>query len=185
MIYPITAFGDPVLKEKAKDIPKDYPELEKLIEDMYATMYNAHGVGLAAPQISKSIRLFVIDTTPFEEDDDTKTGVKKVFINPEIIKEEGEEWAFEEGCLSIPGVREDVYRKPIVTIRYQDENFNQKEEVFDGMPARVIQHEYDHIQGILFTDHLSALRRRILKGKLTKITKGDVDTDYRMKFLKR
>jgi peptide deformylase len=183
MIYPIVAYGDPVLKAQAQDIPQDSPELQKLIDDMYDTMYNAHGVGLAAPQIGKSIRLFVIDSAPFEEDEDKKAAaVKKAFVNPQIIKEEGEEWAFEEGCLSIPGVREEVYRPAVVTIRYFDENWQQKEEVFDGLVARIIQHEYDHIEGILFTDHLSGFKKRLIKSKLTKITRGDVDADYRMKF---
>ncbi|WP_026461978.1 peptide deformylase [Adhaeribacter aquaticus] len=183
MIYPIVAYGDPVLKAKAQDIPQDFPDLKKLVENMYDTMYNAHGVGLAAPQIGKSIRLFVIDSAPFEEDEEKKaTAVKKAFINPQILKEEGEEWAFEEGCLSIPGVREDVYRPAIVTIRYLDEEWQEHEDVFDGLVARIIQHEYDHIEGILFTDHLSGLKKRLIKGKLTKISKGDVDADYRMKF---
>jgi peptide deformylase len=183
MIYPIVAYGDPVLKAKGKEISQDFPDLPKLIDDMYETMYNAHGVGLAAPQIGKSIRLFVIDSAPFEDDEEKKkAAVKKAFINPQIIKEEGDEWAFEEGCLSIPGIREDVYRAARVTIRYQDLAWQEHEEVFDGIVARVIQHEYDHIEGVLFTDHLSGLKKRLLKGKLTKITKGDVDADYRMKF---
>jgi peptide deformylase len=183
MIYPIVAFGDPVLKAQGKDIPQDFPELPKLINDMYETMYNAHGVGLAAPQIGKSIRLFVIDSAPFEEDEEKKKlAVKKAFINPQILKEEGDEWAFEEGCLSIPGVREDVYRPERVTIRYRDEQWQEHEEEYDGIVARIIQHEYDHIEGILFTDHLSGFKKRLLKGKLAKITKGDVDADYRMKF---
>jgi len=183
MIYPIVAYGDPVLKVKAKEIPTDFSELPKLIDDMFETMYNAHGVGLAAPQIGKSIRLFVIDSAPFEDDEEKKKlAVKKAFINPQIIAEDGDEWAFEEGCLSIPGVREEVYRPERVTIRYQDLDRQEHEEVFDGIVARVIQHEYDHIEGILFTDHLSGLKKRLLKGKLVKISKGDVDADYRMKF---
>jgi len=183
MIYPIVAYGDPVLKVPAKDIPQDFADLQKLVADMYDTMYNAHGVGLAAPQIGKSIRLFIIDSAPFEEDEEKKkAAVKKAFINPQILKEEGEEWAFEEGCLSIPGVREDVFRPERVTIRYYDENWQQHEEEFDGLVARIIQHEYDHIEGILFTDHLSGFKKRLIKSKLTKITKGDVDADYRMKF---
>ena len=183
MIYPIVAYGDPVLKAQAQDIPLQAPELPKLIEDMYDTMYNAHGVGLAAPQIGKSIRLFVIDSAPFEEDEDKKAAaVKKAFINPQIIREEGEEWAFEEGCLSIPGIREDVYRPALVTIRYFDADWQLQEEVFDGLVARIIQHEYDHIEGILFTDHLSGFKKRLIKSKLAKISRGDVDADYRMKF---
>ncbi|MFC6996955.1 peptide deformylase [Rufibacter roseus] len=182
MIYPIVAYGDPVLRTKAQDIPQDYPELNKLIEDMFETMYHAHGVGLAAPQIGKSIRLFVIDSKPFMEEGEEDKGVKKAFINPVMVEESGEEWGFDEGCLSIPGVREEVWRQENIRIRYYDENWVQHEDAFDDLTARVIQHEYDHIEGILFTDHLSGLKKRLLKGKLTKISKGDVDADYRMKF---
>lgn len=189
MIYPIVGYGDPILKAKTVEIAPDFPEIKKLVADMYDTMYYAHGVGLAAPQIGKGIRLFVIDSAPMEDDDDEKgkkitpkPGLKRAFINPQIVAETGEEWGFNEGCLSIPGVRENVYRKPVVTLRYQDEDFNTHEETFDGMTARVIQHEYDHLEGILFTDHLSPLKRRLIKARLTKISKGDVDADYRMKF---
>ena len=182
MIYPITAYGDPVLKEEAQDIPKDYPNLKELIDDMFDTMYYAHGVGLAAPQISKSIRLFVIDSEPMMDEGDEGKGVKKAFINPEIIEESGEEWGFEEGCLSIPGVREVVYRPERLVIRYFDEEWNEHEDTYDGMTARVIQHEYDHIEGILFTDHLNGLKKRLIKNKLAKISKGEVDADYKMKF---
>ncbi|MBF8964395.1 peptide deformylase [Pontibacter sp. FD36] len=182
MIYPITAYGDPVLKEPAQDIPKDYEGLNELIEDMFTTMYHAHGVGLAAPQISKGIRLFVIDSEPMMDEGDEGKGVKKAFINPEIIEEDGEEWGFEEGCLSIPGVREVVYRPERIVIRYFDQDWNEHTDTYDGMTARVIQHEYDHIEGILFTDHLSGLKKRLIKNKLTKISKGEVDADYRMKF---
>lgn len=189
MIYPIVGYGDPILKAKTTDIPRDFPDLKKLVADMYDTMYYAHGVGLAAPQIGKGIRLFVIDSAPMEDDEDEKgrpitpkPGLKRAFINPQIIAEEGEEWGFNEGCLSIPGIRENVYRKPIITIRYVDEDLNEHEEKFDGMTARVIQHEYDHLEGVLFTDHLSPLKKRLIKARLTKITKGDVDADYRMKF---
>ena len=189
MIYPIVGYGDPILKAKTVEIARDFPDLKKLVADMYDTMYYAHGVGLAAPQIGKGIRLFVIDSAPMEDDEDEKgnkitpkPGLKRAFINPQIVAEEGEEWGFNEGCLSIPGIRENVYRKPIVTLRYQDEDFNQHEEKFDGMTARVIQHEYDHLEGVLFTDHLSPLKKRLIKSRLTKITKGDVDADYRMKF---
>ncbi len=150
---------------------------------MYDTMYHAHGVGLAAPQIGKSLRLFVIDSAPFEEDAEKKRlSVKKAFVNPQIIDETGDEWAFEEGCLSIPGIREDVFRPEKVIIRYSDEDWNEHEETYDGMVARIIQHEYDHIEGILFTDHLSGFRKRLIKGKLTKISKGEVDADYIMRF---
>ncbi|MBC3540163.1 peptide deformylase [Rufibacter sediminis] len=182
MIYPIVAYGDPVLRTKAQDIPQDYPELAKLIDDMFETMYHAHGVGLAAPQIGKSIRLFVIDSKPFMDEDEAEKGVKKAFINPTILEESGEEWGFDEGCLSIPGVREEVWRQERIKIRYYDLEGKEYIEEFDDVTARVIQHEYDHIEGILFTDHLSALKKRLIKGKLTKITKGDVDADYRMKF---
>ncbi|WP_162055331.1 peptide deformylase [Pontibacter pamirensis] len=182
MIYPITAYGDPILKDEAEDIPRDYPDLKELIEDMYSTMYFAHGVGLAAPQISKSIRLFVIDSEPMMDEKDKGKGVKKAFINPEIVEEDGEEWGFEEGCLSIPGVREVVYRPERIVIRYFDEEWNEHEDSYDGMNARVIQHEYDHIEGILFTDHLNGLKKRLIKNRLAKISKGDVDADYKMKF---
>ena len=182
MIYPIVAYGDPVLKKEAEDLPHDFPNLKELVDDMFTTMYHAHGVGLAAPQIGKSIRLFVIDSEPMMDEEDEGKGVKKAFINPEILEEDGEEWGFEEGCLSIPGVRETVYRPERIVINYFDEDWNEHTDTYDGMTARVIQHEYDHIEGILFTDHLSALKKRLLKGRLTKISKGDVDADYRMKF---
>ncbi len=182
MIYPIVAYGDLVLRARAQDIPQDYPDLNKVIADMFETMYHAHGVGLAAPQISKSIRLFVIDSHPFMEEDEEDKGVKKVFLNPVILEETGEEWGFDEGCLSIPGIREEVFRPERVRIRYFDQDWKQHEEEFDGVTARVIQHEYDHIEGILFTDYLSSLKKRLIKGKLTKISKGDVDADYRMRF---
>ncbi|PKR79580.1 peptide deformylase [Brumimicrobium salinarum] len=193
MILPIVAYGDPVLKQEGEEIEKDYEGLEQLIENMWETMYNARGVGLAAPQIGKSIRLFIVDASPFADDaaegePDPKAegleGFKKVFINP-IIEEEGEEWAFEEGCLSIPTVREDVYRKEKITITYFDEDFNFHEETYDGYAARIIQHEYDHIDGILFTDHLSILKKRLLNKKLTNIAKGQVNIDYRMRFPKQ
>jgi peptide deformylase len=189
MILPIVAYGDPVLKKMGTSITKEYPNLDKLIENMFETMYNAFGVGLAAPQIGLPIRLFIIDTTPFSEDDDltpeeknTLNGFKRIFINAKITKEEGKEWAFNEGCLSIPDVREDVFRHPKLTIEYVDENFNSHVEEYDGLIARVIQHEYDHIDGILFTDKLSALKRRLLKGRLSNISKGKISVDYRMRF---
>lgn len=184
MILPIVAYGDPVLKKEAEEIEEDYPNLKKLIEDMFETMYKAEGVGLAAPQIGKSIRLFVVDASPFEEDEPALKDFKKVFINPIIIEEEGKEWAFSEGCLSIPGIREDVLRKPDITIEYYDEDFQLKEERFDGLAARVIQHEYDHIEGILFTDKINPLKKRLLKGRLNNISKGNVKVPYRMKFPK-
>ncbi|MFV0540010.1 MAG: peptide deformylase [Aestuariibaculum sp.] len=189
MILPIVAYGDPVLKKEATDIDKDYPELTGLIDNMFDTMYNAYGVGLAAPQIGLPIRLFVIDTSPFAEDEDLNEeeqnnlkNFKRVFINAKITREEGEEWSFNEGCLSIPDVREDVYRKPDITIEYLDENFNARTETFSGLMARVIQHEYDHIEGILFTDKLSSLKKRLIKGKLNNISKGKIKVDYRMRF---
>lgn len=191
MIYPIVAYGDPVLKKEAEEIEKDYPELDKLIEDMFETMYAASGVGLAAPQIGKSIRLFIVDGSPFSEDDeegeeDPKAegmeNFKKVFINPIIEEEHGEEWGFNEGCLSIPKIREEVFRKERVVISYYDENWELKEETYEGYAARIIQHEYDHVDGILFTDHLSPLKKRLLTKKLQNISKGEVNVDYRMKF---
>lgn len=189
MILPIIAYGDPVLKKKGKEITKDYPNFDTLLENMFETMYNAFGVGLAAPQIGLPIRMFLVDTTPFSEDDDltkeeqeTLNGFKRVFINAKIIEEEGDEWAFNEGCLSIPDIREDVFRKPNITIEYLDENFKSHKESFDGLIARVIQHEYDHIEGILFTDKLSSLKKRLIKSRLINISKGKIDVDYRMRF---
>ncbi len=179
MIYPIVLYGDPVLKKKAQDIEKDTSDLKQLVEDMFETMYQANGVGLAAPQIGKSVRLFIIDSTPTEEDE--SKGIKQAFVNPEIIDSEGENEPFEEGCLSIPGIREDVQRPPKVKIRFVDENFQPAEMELEGMAARIVQHEYDHIEGILFTDHISAFKKRLLKGKLTNISKGKVDADYRVK----
>ncbi|MCT4698893.1 MULTISPECIES: peptide deformylase [Tenacibaculum] len=189
MILPIVAYGDPVLRKVGKEIDKDYPQLEKLIADMKETMYNAQGVGLAAPQIGKDIRLFLIDASPFADDEDLSEEDRKVletfnrvFINAKIIKEEGEEWAFSEGCLSIPDVREDVFRQETITIEYQDENFEKHTEVLGGLAARVFQHEYDHIDGVLFTDKLSSLKKRLIKKKLENISKGKVQAGYRMRF---
>lgn len=184
MILPIVAYGDPVLKREAEEIDQEYPFLKELIENMWETMYKAEGVGLAAPQIGKSIRLFIVDASPFEEDEPSLKNFKKVFINPIILEEEGKEWSFNEGCLSIPSIREEVNRKPQITIEYYDENFNLKEEVYEGLAARVIQHEYDHIEGILFTDHINPLKKRLLKSKLNNISKGNVRVPYRMKFPK-
>jgi peptide deformylase len=189
MILPIVAYGDPVLRKVADAIDAAYPDLEKLITNMKETMYNASGVGLAAPQIGKAIRLFLIDASPFAEDDDLseeeRTVLKsfnRVFINPKILEEDGEEWIFNEGCLSIPDVREDVSRQPKITIEYQDENFTIHTETLEGLAARVFQHEYDHIEGILFTDKLSTLKKRIIKKKLENISKGKISADYRMRF---
>jgi peptide deformylase len=190
MILPIVAYGDPVLKKVGDEIDKDYPGLAELLENMWETMYAASGVGLAAPQIGKSIRLFIVDASPFaddvEDEPDPKAkgleNFKKVFINPIIEDETGENWVFQEGCLSIPKIREDVYRKEKITITYYDENFEFHEETYDGYAARVIQHEYDHIEGILFTDHLAPLKRKLLTKKLTNISRGEIEVDYRMKF---
>ena len=189
MILPIVAYGDPVLKKMAKPIDKDYPKLEELISNMWDTMYNAYGVGLAAPQVGVPIRLFVIDAAPFAEDDDLSAsekeylkGFKKVFINAQILEETGDEWAFSEGCLSIPDIREDIFRKPEVTIEYQDENFETKKETFTGLAARVVQHEYDHTEGILFTEKISSLKKRLINGRLKKISSGKIRVDYKMRF---
>jgi peptide deformylase len=178
MIYPIVMYGDAVLRKRAADIEKG-TDLTQLVADMYETMYEANGIGLAAPQIGKSIRLFIVDGTTLE-DEPTLKDFKKTFVNPQIIDEHGEEWGFEEGCLSIPNIRAEVLRKETVRIKYFDENWNSFEEEFDGMKARIIQHEYDHIEGKLFIDYLSPLKKRMLKGKLANISKGDVDTEYRI-----
>lgn len=189
MILPIVAYGDPVLRKKCTDIDSNYPELETLIANMWETMYNANGVGLAAPQIGKPIRLFLVDTTPFADDEelsqeerDALSGFKRVFINARIESESGTKWAFNEGCLSIPDIREDVNRQPEIKVNYLDAEFKPQTAVFDGLLARVIQHEYDHIEGILFTDKISSLKRRLLKGKLSNISKGRIEVDYKMRF---
>jgi peptide deformylase len=180
MVYPIVVYGDPILRKRATDIPKDFLNLGQLIQDMFDTMYAAHGIGLAAPQIGKGIRLFVVDGTTLEEEEEDMTGFKKVFINPEILDELGTPWAFEEGCLSIPNIRENVSRQETVRIRYFDQEWKPKEEEYSGIKARIIQHEYDHLDGKLFIDYLSPLKKRMLKGKLTNISKGDVETEYRI-----
>jgi peptide deformylase len=189
MILPIVGYGEPVLRKVGENLSPDYPNLDGLIESMYDTMYNAYGVGLAAPQIGLPIRLFVIDTEPFSGNEDLKSeekeqlkGFKKTFINAKMIKEEGNEWAFNEGCLSIPDVREDVYRKEKITIEYCEEDFAVKTEVFEGLIARVIQHEYDHIEGILFTDKISTLKKTLIKKRLQNIMDGKIRADYKMKF---
>lgn len=189
MILPIVAYGDPVLRKETEAITKDYPNLDTVIENMFETMYEARGIGLAAPQVNLPIRLFIVDATPFEDDEDLSeeeqqfvSTFKKVFINAQIIEESGDEWAFNEGCLSIPDVREDVFRKPNIVMEYEDENFNKHKESFSGIVARIIQHEYDHIEGILFTDKLSPLKKRLIKSKLANISKGKVGIDYKMKF---
>ena len=184
MILPIIAFGSSILRARCLDITKDFPNLDILIENMKETMHAAHGVGLAAPQINKGIRLFLIDTTPFinDEEETEEVIVKQVFINARMLEETGEEWGFNEGCLSIPGLREDIIRKPSITIEYFDENFEKHTDIYDGLTARVIQHEYDHIEGVLFTDKISVLRKRMIKGKLLDISKGKVDAAYKMRF---
>lgn len=193
MILPILAYGDPILKKECDEIGKDYPKLSDLISDMFETMYKAKGVGLAAPQIGKNIRLFIVDGSPFaekeegEEDDPLAEGIenfKKVFINPIIEEEEGKEWPFQEGCLSIPKIRENVSRKPDIVVSYYDENWVLHEENFSGYAARIIQHEYDHIEGVLFTDYLSPLKRKLLKKKLNNITNGLIEIEYKMSFPK-
>ncbi|WP_425392935.1 peptide deformylase [Ekhidna sp.] len=179
MIFPIVLYGDPVLKKKASEVEEGDDTVKEFVESMYETMYAAQGVGLAAPQVGQSLRVFVVDTSPME--DDEEEGLKQAFINPIMIEEMGEEWAFEEGCLSIPGVRADVNRKPQIKIEYFDENWELHEETFDGMKARVIQHEYDHIEGKLFTDYLTPFKKRLIKGKLANISKGKTDAEYRVK----
>lgn len=178
MIYPIVMYGDPVLRSRAADIPTG-TDLSQLIEDMYETMHNASGIGLAAPQIGKSIRLFVVDGTIIEDEPDM-SDFRKVFINPVMLEELGDLWEYEEGCLSIPNIREKVGRKEKLRIRYYDEAWNLHEDEFDGMKARIIQHEYDHIEGKMFVDYLTPLKKRLLKGKLSDISKGKVDTEYRI-----
>ena len=206
MILPIVAYGDPVLRKEGEVIDKDYPGFEQLLADMFETMYGASGVGLAAPQVGKAIKLFIVDASPFakkDEDEDDEADdendeegelddydeslkdFKKVFINAEILEESGEPWDFNEGCLSIPKVREDVSRLPKIKIKYQDEKFVSHTETFEGIAARIIQHEYDHIMGKLFVDHLTPMRRKMLKGKLDDISKGLVDVTYKMKFPNR
>lgn len=183
MVYPIVVYGDPVLRKKAKEIKKGTVDLPALVQDLFETMYAAHGVGLAAPQIGKSLRVFVVDGAPLEDDEEEAedmTGFKKVFINPELLDEHGNTWPFEEGCLSIPNIREKVSRKEKIKVRYFDENWNKFEEDYEGVKARIIQHEYDHLDGKLFIDYLTPLKKRLLKAKLTNISKGDVDTEYRI-----
>jgi peptide deformylase len=182
MILPVLAFGHPTLRKVGQEIDPGHPGLEQLIADMFETMYQSDGVGLAAPQVNQSIRLFIIDAAPYADKYPEAEGFKKVFINAKIEQEEGEEWAFNEGCLCVPGIREDVQRKPIVYIRYQDENFQPHNDRFEGMVARIIQHEYDHTEGILFVDKLSPLRKMLLKGKLNDISRGNIDIFYKMIF---
>ncbi|MCT4637605.1 MAG: peptide deformylase [Bacteroidales bacterium] len=181
MNYPIYLYGSPVLRKVAADIDKDYNNLFDLIENMWSTMYHSDGVGLAAPQIGKSIRLFVIDATPMADEDPSVEGLKKVFINAHITEREGDKESFNEGCLSIPGIREDVVRPTRIRMKYVDENFEEHDEWFEGIAARVIQHEYDHLDGVMFVDHLNPLKKKLLSGKLKNISKGKVKVDYKVK----
>lgn len=185
MILPIIAYGDPVLRKVSRDIDQEYPNLKQLIDDMFETMYHARGVGLAAPQIGLDIRLFIVDASPFDDDDEDKPSFKnfkKIFINAYITEESGKEWPFSEGCLSIPEIREDVNRLSNIKINYLDENFVAHEESYDGILARIIQHEYDHIEGKLFVDKISPIKKRLIAKKLDAITKGLVKPDYKMKY---
>jgi peptide deformylase len=192
MILPIVAYGTPILRTACKDINPDYPGLSKLIEDMWETMYSSNGVGLAAPQINRDIRLFLVDSSQIfanqDEEDKGKypdePGIKQVFLNAHIRELDGEEWAYNEGCLSIPKIREDVYRNEVVTLDWVDENFTPHTAIFNGITARIILHEYDHIEGKLFIDYLKPLKRKLLKGKLDDITRGKIKVDYKMVFPK-
>jgi peptide deformylase len=183
MLLPIYAYGQPVLKKVADDITPQYPNLEKLIADMWDTMYDAHGVGLAAPQIGHSIRLFVIDTIQLEKEDNPDfKGFKRVFINAQKVEESGSKWSYEEGCLSVPNIRAEVNRPPKMSIRFLNERFEEETLHLDGVNARVVQHEYDHIEGVLFTDHMSPVKRTLIRHKLEKIRIGKIKTEYKMKF---
>lgn len=182
MVLPIVAYGHPNLRKVSTEIDKDYEGLDELIEDMFETMYESDGVGLAAPQINKNIRLFIVDASPYEKDMPELRDFKKVFINPVIIEEEGNEWEFNEGCLSIPDIREEVVRKPNVRIQYYDRDFKFHDETFDGIAARIIQHEYDHLEGVLFVDRVSNLRKMLLKRKLNDISTGNISPGYKMIF---
>jgi peptide deformylase len=184
MVYPIVVYGDPVLRKVAKEVEKG-TDLKPLIADMYETMYAASGIGLAAPQIGKSLRVFIVDGTALDEEPQDMSDFKKVFINPTLLSSDGKPWPFEEGCLSIPTIREDVLRPETVRIRYYDQEWNLKEETYDRVKARIIQHEYDHIEGKLFIDYLSPLKKKMLKGKLADISKGAVDTEYRIATAKK
>lgn len=182
MILPIVAYGHPTLRKVAAEIEPGHPGLDELVENMFETMYSAEGVGLAAPQVNQGIRLFIVDAAPYAEDHPELQGFKKVFVNPRILETEGEEIVFNEGCLSIPKIREDVMRKPKVRMRYQDMQFNPFEETFEGITARIIQHEYDHLEATLFVDRINPLKKMLLKRKLTDITNGNIDVDYKMIF---
>ncbi len=181
MIYPITVYGDPVLRKVTTDIDKNYEGLKKLVEDMFETMHNADGVGMAAPQIGLTERIFVVDLAPLGDDEPSLKDFKKAFINAHIIERSGEKVLMDEGCLSIPGLREDVFRFSTIRIKYFDENWVEYDEVYSGFPARVLQHEYDHLDGIMFVDYCTPLKKRLLKGKLIDISKGNITTSYRIK----
>ena len=181
MVLPIVSYGSPILKKRCSNIAKDFQGLNVFLDNMWQTMYNAKGVGLAAPQVNQSIRVFIVDTTPFHEEDDQISLLKQVFINPVIVLESGEDTMFNEGCLSIPEVREDISRKSRITIEYFDEEFKFHKNNFEGISARVIQHEYDHIEGILFTDRLSLIKKRMIRRRLENVSKGKVHVEYKMK----
>ncbi len=182
MVLPVYIYGQPVLRKVAEKINPDYPELKELIDNMFETMYKADGIGLAAPQVGLSIRLLVIDASAAAyEDNPDLQDFKKAFINPEILELSGDEWAYNEGCLSLPDIREDVMRPAIVKVRYYDENFQMHEDVYDGLKARIFQHEYDHIEGKLFIDRINPIRRRMISGKLRAMTKGKVNPKYKIK----
>jgi peptide deformylase len=185
MVLPVTAYGHPILRKVAEEIDENYPDLDQFISDMFETMYATDGIGLAAPQVNRSIRIFIVDGTPYADKMPEMADFKKVFINPIIIEETGKEVTMDEGCLSIPGIREDVNRQPDLIIEYYDENWNLKEENYTGFQARIIQHEYDHLEGILFTDKISPLRKTLIRGKLKDISKGKTDAQYRMIFPKK
>ena len=184
MIVPVYSYGNAVLREISNDIKSDYPKLNELIANMWETLKNADGVGLAAPQVGYAIRLFLIDTEPLSKDHKELKGFKKVFINAQILKQEGDLWSYNEGCLSLPGIREDVSRKPKITVKYADENFVIHEEILEGIKARIFQHEYDHLEGILIPDRISQIRRTLIKRKLNNIITGNVKVSYKMKFAK-
>jgi peptide deformylase len=184
MIYPIVLYGSPILRKVAEDIQKDYPDLDKFIEDMFETMYISDGVGLAAPQVGKSIRAIVIDGTALAEDDPTLAGFKRAFINPKVVEETGEDFVFAEGCLSLPHIREEIKRPGTIRIQFFDEKFEFHEEVYSGIKARIVQHEYDHLQGVLLIDHVNPLKRKLLRGKLNDIAKGITKVTYKTKVLK-
>lgn len=184
MIYPIVLYGSPILRKVAEDVQKDYTDFRKFIDELFETMYVSDGVGLAAPQVGKSIRVFVIDGTAMADDDPNLIGFKKAFVNPKIIEETGEDFVFTEGCLSLPNIREEIKRPGTIRIQYFDEKFEFHEEVYSGIKARIVQHEYDHLQGILLVDHVKPLKRKLLKGKLNDIAKGITNVTYKTKVLK-